>query len=415
MKTLGLIFALLCLAAVYADSPDLVIEIFRHGIRTPETPKYDSSWDDYGYGELTPAGMRQQYMLGAILKETYPDLLIPYKPSKIYVQATQENRTIVSALSQLYGIYNGIGPNLTDDYPVDLAVPPYNHTEVQAIVNNLVNTSAAIPDSYYPIPVHSLPRASDIFLQSYLNCPSANAYYYQQMNDSTVQAVYAELNDTIANLTALGLDIEDEDDFDDLGDTVLGDYYNQVPLPGNISATSQEFKDLIFFTQWYEIYPTLGMDIQKKLFAGPFLHHVLDFFNQNRNNTLALDFAFFAAKETMMSSLLSALGIMTPQCLLENWQSQRANGTKPHPLCDYPNFAANLIFEYYNTSTPYVQVKYDGQVMNLCNNKSTCTLDDFTAFINNVTDGIDITAFQQQCKIATNTSTTTQRTQIPHQ
>jgi hypothetical protein len=48
------------------DSPVLVIEISRFGIRAPPVSTYDSTWGDE-YAELTSAGIRQQYLLGRMM------------------------------------------------------------------------------------------------------------------------------------------------------------------------------------------------------------------------------------------------------------------------------------------------------------------------------------------------------------
>jgi len=400
MKALGLIIALFCLSSVFTQSPDMVVEIFRHGIRSPEAHEFDPSWEKIGYGELTNAGIRQQYVLGAALKELYPNLLLPYSPAKIFVQSTQENRTIMSALSQLYGVYYQEGPNLGDGYPAEVAVPPYNSDEVKKILNDLTGVDAAIPDHYFPLPVHSILKKGDNLLQSYLNCPNADKFYFSQKNDTKVQQTYAKLAETIKNLEKLGLNIHNVDDLDDLGDTIIADSANHVPLPGGLDPTTQDYKDVVFWALWYEIYPTLNMPLQRQLFSGPLMNNVLNLFQQKRNGTTDLSFSFYAAKESLLASLLSAFGIMTPECLLENWEAQKAQKPIPHLQCNYPMYASNLIFEYFNTAAPYVVFKYNGNVMKICDGKDSCTLDEFTAKIQQITGGYDLAKFQQWCGTA---------------
>ena len=398
MKTL--IF-LLCAFYAYAQDPDLVVEIFRHGIRSPEESDFDPDkfWEAIGYGELTGPGMRQQYILGAALLDTYPSLLgATYSPGAIYVQSAQENRTIVSAESQLYGIYNNTGPSLAANYNITLADPPFNSTNVNTVVTNLSNVSSAVPNKYSPIPVHSMPQQGDYLLQSYLNCPNANSFYYSHINDSVVQGVFAELNGTVQQLQGMGLTANTIQLFDDLGDTVMCDYANDVPLPGNIDPTSEIYRDLLFFTRWYEIYPTLALPVQRQIFAGPFLYNLLSMIQQVQNGTTSLNFVFYAAKETMLSTILTAFNIMTPDCLKANWDAERNNQTVPYPECIYPAFAANLIFEFYNTSDPYVRVKYGNNVMSVCGTE-TCSLADFTSLVNNVTNGTTLDNFKNYCGV----------------
>jgi len=401
MKVFGLVLVVaLCLSTSFSQVPDMAVEIFRHGIRTPESTEYDTEgvWASTGYGELTAAGMRQQYILGAAFGQIYKDLLYPFNASKLYVQSTQENRTLMSALSQLYGIYNQHGPNLQDGYPAEIAIPPYNSDLVNKIVVDLADVNAAIPNNYQPLPIHSLQKQADFYLQSYLNCPNANSLFKKQQNDSKVQEVYAELATTVENLKKLHLEIDNSTQFDDLGDTVIADYRNQVTLPGGIDPTSEEFADLQFWAQWYEIYPTLNLPIQRQLFSGPILNSILQMFQQKRANTTPLNFAFYAAKETMLATILSALNITTPECLLENWRSEKDGKTAPNPNCNYPIFASNLIFEFYNdTTSPYVMFKYNGAAMPICNGQTSCPLNDFATYIQNITAGYDLNNFQKWC------------------
>lgn len=103
MKSVVLTLAILAISAISKSSdttkPDLVIELFRHGARSPKTLKYDTKnkWEDLE--ELTSVGMRMQYILGAAIKEDYEDNLIPYNPAEIYVRSVNLNRTLMSAYS----------------------------------------------------------------------------------------------------------------------------------------------------------------------------------------------------------------------------------------------------------------------------------------------------------------------------
>ena len=91
---------------------ELVIEIFRHGARSPvrSNPKYHFGvqWD-IGAGQLTPQGERQHYLLGVKRRKQYveDELFLPrsYEPETIYAESTDYNRTQMSAYSHLLGLY----------------------------------------------------------------------------------------------------------------------------------------------------------------------------------------------------------------------------------------------------------------------------------------------------------------------
>lgn len=104
------VMLLLCLNALAeASSLRLVQLLFRHGDRTPShtfpNDPYRYDWPE-GVEMLTRLGMEQQYALGKYLRKRY-DKLLPedYKFNDTLVRSTDNDRTIQSALAQLYGLY----------------------------------------------------------------------------------------------------------------------------------------------------------------------------------------------------------------------------------------------------------------------------------------------------------------------
>ena len=77
-----LILALI-VCGLAAQEPTGIVMLFRHGARGPNGPNVDNTWENM-YGELTPVGMRQQYLRRAYLSKIYPNL----SPSMIQIQST---------------------------------------------------------------------------------------------------------------------------------------------------------------------------------------------------------------------------------------------------------------------------------------------------------------------------------------
>ena len=107
-----------------------VFEMFRHGARGPWMGLDKDSKDIFGEywngsGELSEVGMRQHYLLGHRNRLKYSNFISKsYDPQEIYVVSTDYNRTIMSAYSQLQGLYAaGSGPLLTDSQS-KIGVPP---------------------------------------------------------------------------------------------------------------------------------------------------------------------------------------------------------------------------------------------------------------------------------------------------
>ncbi|XP_067883590.1 lysosomal acid phosphatase-like, partial [Heterodontus francisci] len=98
----------------------------------PTDPYTEKDWPQ-GFGQLTQVGMRQHYELGQYLRRRYKDFLnSSYDRHQIYVRSTDVDRTLMSAESDLAGLY-----------------PPHGHQ----IFNPDVN--------WQPIPVHTVPEKYD--------------------------------------------------------------------------------------------------------------------------------------------------------------------------------------------------------------------------------------------------------------
>ena len=86
-----------------------VIEICRHGARAPTRPFpfLHSLWQSLPLGSLTNTGAKQQFSLGARLRQRYADSLLPthYSPQQMQVVSSSTARAKDSGLWQLFGFY----------------------------------------------------------------------------------------------------------------------------------------------------------------------------------------------------------------------------------------------------------------------------------------------------------------------
>ncbi|KAE9549967.1 hypothetical protein FO519_006826 [Halicephalobus sp. NKZ332] len=135
--------------------------IWRHGDRAPvgnypNDSHGEESWP-FGWGELTELGMRQQYALGKLLRKRYaqnpkyPLLSQRYNPKEIYVRSTDVNRTILSAMSNLAGMFPEGRPGI--DFP---------------------DKGDIWPSHWTPIPVHTVPESEDHVGNILAPCPRAD-------------------------------------------------------------------------------------------------------------------------------------------------------------------------------------------------------------------------------------------------
>ncbi|KAF8353830.1 hypothetical protein PRIPAC_95453 [Pristionchus pacificus] len=110
--------------------------VYRHGDRSPTSAMPgDKTTEEFwtfgggGWGELSPIGMRQLYKLGKKLYGRYADgskfLSDTYKAKEMFVHCTDKNRTVVSAMSNLAGMYSRPKAQVNNDYP-DGGYPVYS-------------------------------------------------------------------------------------------------------------------------------------------------------------------------------------------------------------------------------------------------------------------------------------------------
>ena len=113
-----------------------LFEHCRHGARSmSHLDKNDKDfigelWN--GKAELSYVGMRQHYLLGVNNKYKYSELLnfSEYNPNDIIVYATNSNRTIMSAQSQLIGMYgSNSSMEKLDDKQKEMATLPFKITD----------------------------------------------------------------------------------------------------------------------------------------------------------------------------------------------------------------------------------------------------------------------------------------------
>jgi hypothetical protein len=173
-----------------------VFEIFRHGARSPflEGGKdvYEVDWD--GPGELTPVGMRMHYLLGARNRDVYGTYLGGnYDPNAIYVMSTDTNRTIMSAYSQLQGLYPpSTGPYIQKERE-GIAIPPVDVKDKEAIWKDL--NLAALKYATQVVPIHTIPTdTTRFYLDNWRYCKANRKNFEKNLEKDSIKNHIKEYN-----------------------------------------------------------------------------------------------------------------------------------------------------------------------------------------------------------------------------
>ncbi|CAF1230200.1 unnamed protein product [Rotaria magnacalcarata] len=281
--------------------------IFRHGDRTPVTtfptdPVKPSDWPN-GLGQLTSTGIEQHHRLGAYLRNRYGSLLSSnYTASEIAIRSTDLDRTLMSAQSNLIGLY------------------PINATDNKVPIQ--------------PIPVHTVSVNLD-FLLGVSDCPrydqievevdqseevkKANQYYQDFFKQLEVWT-------NMTNITVYGAWT--------VADTIFVEHiYNKAPAwaTDGVRKNLSDINDLAFHFLFEN-------NDTKRIRGGPVIQDVWLNMNSSLHEKPFKKVKIYSAHDTTVSAVLSFLGINYPH---------------------QPQYASAMFVDLYQQNSSYfVKVEY---------------------------------------------------------
>ncbi|CAF1055359.1 unnamed protein product [Adineta steineri] len=281
--------------------------LFRHGDRTPiqsypTDPMKEKDWPN-GYGQLTIAGIEQHHRLGQYLRTRYGSILSSnYTASEIVVRSTDYDRTLMSAQSNLIGLY-GL-KNVSDD---------------------------TIP--IQPVPIHTVPMDKD-FLLAVSDCPKfeerGNEVYqtdeFKKMN-TYYEPFFQKLEiwTNISNITLYNTW--------NIPDTIGAHIHNKAPAWAD-DAVRKNLTDINDFLFYYPY----SNDDAKRIYGGPVIQDIWLNMNNSRHGNSYRKFKMYSAHDTTISAALAFLHINYPH---------------------QPQYASALFVDLYKQNSSYfVKVEY---------------------------------------------------------
>lgn len=376
-----------------------IAEVFRHGARSPTTYQSWDSDERWGAaGQLTASGMRQHYLLGHELRNRYITteafLASELAAGETVVYSTEFNRTIMSAQSQLTGLYPpSTGPEISSGNS-QKAVPPIEVTDLDQLLSDL--GTAALPDRTQIQPV----RTDDV--QTMLNpsaieaaCPKlkqivTNNYLNPQV--SILFEDYADVVDTVANELKVS-NSEARKRVPDLWDSVTTNRFHgyEVPEVFNNDAFYERMTEMVFKLQSLIYYSS---STQVKFYTSALFSDILSHLKKTSSNTWTEKFVFYSAHDTTVMPVVLGLGYN-----LQAWAP----------------FASNVFFvmsvENEDTDPTYtVKVSYNDEEFAIpgCDGKIECPLDTFMTYLETWTySDLDSACVNSAAESSTIMSTTT--------
>lgn len=405
MSSLGKFIALFITLSAFSLSsaavqvPSLVVNVFRHGARGPTHNKTDPTWDHFQYGQLTAVGERMQYLLGAGLAKKYPHLLgKAFDRRKVYARSSESTRCLESAITQVYGAYDGTGPSINSTYPTERAVPPFDPKIIQDLVKNLP-TSQATKGGVPPIVIHSVPGDEDIVLETPGTCPASYLDLRKTMtNKNFLNFWFETFAPTREALKAKGFKVSNPFDLQPLVDAIDCNFAENKKAPLDLDYNSQLVHNITMGGIYMFIASVYGSPFQKSMLSVPLFDEVLKHLDAkavNVNSTTG--FVFLSTHDTALLTILTALDIVNENCLHANFLA-KAGQPLPYPQCIFPPFAANILFEFYdNNKNPYVVLKYNDVAIPLCKGKVECPYQDFKALVKKATSNYTVKEYKERC------------------
>lgn len=334
-----------------------VAELCRHGDRTPlvEFPSDAlpvSRWPE-GVGQLTAIGQRAHYELGQRLRERYVEtgfLSSSYSAREIYIRSTDIDRTLMSAQSQMAGLFPPGSPNNYD-------------VRVKFGKDALHENEGGLPHLFQPVPIHTEARTDDMILLPGANCPRhVQLMVEKRGSDEFIEKMKQEAD--FLRTAGRIAQVDDPNTFsifnlEKLSDTWKCFEAHSVPLPDE--ATPDIVSHARNLSDWLVTFGNKGLETNR-LRAGLVLNTVREFMamavmreEHQLPDSLkqgAKKFVLLSAHDTTIAATLSALRVFDNK---------------------YPPYNSTVIWELYKASngTYFVRVEFNGQKLLLPDCPST--------------------------------------------
>ena len=160
------------------------------------------SWPE-GYGQITPAGLRQMYLLGRYLRKLYIEdsnfLNKIFEPSKILIRSVKQERNLMAAQSFSLGLYPSGATLLSDDDLKNnsLWAPPFELTIPSYVIEDLGNSS--LPFDIPLVPVITYDSSSEKLL-SFAECPKYKQEWDKYFQSEKIKSFFNKHDKTLKTL-----------------------------------------------------------------------------------------------------------------------------------------------------------------------------------------------------------------------
>lgn len=299
--------------------------LYRHGDRTPIDPYPNDPWKDpshwtAGWGQLTNAGKHRHLELGRYLRKRYATLLKDtYTNSEIYVRSTDVDRTLMSAESNLAGLYPPVGPDQWDP---------------------LIQ--------WQPIPVHTVPEELDEVLAAKKPCAAFDMELKKYKHTDEFQAYNKSLEPVYEYVTAhSGRVVDSLTTAQNIYSCLHIEELNNFTLP---EWTKQVYPEPLRSISARSFATKTNTPLMARLKTGPLVKEILERFRAKVDRKLKPDRSVwvYSAHDTTVANLLNALRLFDlhnppfAACVLLELRQPKTGG-EPYVSVYYKNSSADPV------------------------------------------------------------------------
>ncbi|XP_008555614.1 prostatic acid phosphatase [Microplitis demolitor] len=331
--------------------------LFRHGDRTPVKPYpndphgNESEWP-VPFGQLTITGMHQHLLLGQWLRSRYRNLISDhYSINDIYVRSTDVDRTLMSAESNLAGLYPPKGNQRWDNM------------------------------KWMPIPVHTVPEKLDSLLAGKKKCPRYDHELKLLMESEIFKRINHQNSKLYDYLTHnAGKKIDSLKELEYLYNTLyIETLYNKTLPDWTKSVYPDKMKPLADFSFKIAAYNKIMQRLKIGLLIGEMTDHMV----LKSHGKLSPDrkIWMYSAHDDTVANLLMALNLFYPHC-------------PPYAATVLIELRTNLINEFLVTIS-YKNTSGEPSLLTLPGCTPSCPLDDFIRLTKDVVP----TDLERECLI----------------
>ncbi|XP_031627157.1 lysosomal acid phosphatase-like [Contarinia nasturtii] len=312
-QVVGFVFLLFCVCDVFSHGNDSGLEeesalgpsndsqlifahvIYRHGHRNtisypglyPNDPYINETHWPGGFGELTNEGKRQHFKLGQYFRRRYYKLLgDKYSSKKVYVRSSNTDRTLMSALANLAGLFP---PHAEEKWNEDIA--------------------------WQPIPVHTMPLNLDYALRGAEDCPRYSAALEKFKNESPeLKRLLKENKENILYWSKMcGSNLTTIEEITQLYGILIVQKEHNKTLP-DWARKAIESNGALESIAFFKYQMKTSTKELARLWSGFLIKEMFERFAQKINSTLEPNRSLwiYSAHDSTIISLLNSLGVVEP-------------------------------------------------------------------------------------------------------